>query len=117
MTISKRNRYRGTLAGVLCGDALGAPYETWNCLAISEDMRERGGLVPFDYPNPWADQFPNMVGRGIMPAGRPTDDSDHTAALAESLFACNGLNEADLYRRQVRSGRHAVLCRRRLRKA
>jgi ADP-ribosylglycohydrolase len=101
MTISKRDRYRGAMVGVLCGDALGAPYETWDCLAISEDMRERGGLVPFEYPNPWAKQdgFANMVGKGVMPAGRPTDDSDHTAALAQSLIACGGLNEADLYQR------------------
>ena len=50
MTISKRDRYRGAMVGLLAGDALGAPYETWNTLEISEDMRERGGLVmPADF--------------------------------------------------------------------
>jgi len=99
MTIPKRDRYRGAMVGLLAGDALGAPYETWDILAILEDMRDRGGLVAFDYPNPWAKEFPLMVGNGMMPKGRPTDDSDHAAALAKSIVACGGLNEADLYAR------------------
>jgi ADP-ribosyl-[dinitrogen reductase] hydrolase len=99
MKLTKLDRYLGAMVGVLCGDALGAPYETWTAERIAEDMAKRRGLAPFDYPNPWAKEFPNMVGAGMMPAGRPTDDSDHTAALAQSLLANNGLNEEDLYHR------------------
>lgn len=92
MTISKRDRYRGALVGVLAGDALGAPYETWKADAIAKDMEHRGGLMPFDYPNPWAKTEPPSM----FEAGRPTDDSDHTAALAESLIALRGLSPEDL---------------------
>lgn len=92
MGITKRERYHGALVGVLAGDALGAPYETWSSVRISEDMKQRGGLVPFDYPNPWSKTEPPPM----FPMGRPTDDSDHTAALAESLIACDGLDSKDL---------------------
>ncbi len=91
MTISKLERYRGALVGELAGDALLAPYETWSGERVQEDLKKRGGLVPFDYPNPWRE------GGAIMPMGRPTDDSDQTAALAESLIANRGLNEEDLF--------------------
>jgi len=96
--ITPRDRYRGALVGVLAGDALGAPYETRHSDRIKTDFEKRGGLVPFDYESPWADEFPKLAGQ-IIPAGKPTDDSDHTAALAESLIACKGLNQEDLYNR------------------
>jgi len=89
---TKRERYRGALVGVLAGDALLAPYETWKALAVAEDLRRRDGLVPFEYEDPW---HPG----NMFPAGRPTDDSDQTAALAESLIACRGLKEEDLFNR------------------
>lgn len=90
--ISKQDRYHGALVGVLAGDALLAPYETWNSARIIAGIEKRGGLVPHDYPDPW-------IKDGIFPAGRPTDDSDQTAALAESLIANRGLNEEDLFNR------------------
>ena len=90
--ITKRERYRGAMVGVLAGDALLAPYETWTAEKVKEDLEKRGGLVSFDYPDPW-----NRG--GIFPKGKPTDDSDQTAALAESLIACRGLNEEDLFNR------------------
>jgi ADP-ribosyl-[dinitrogen reductase] hydrolase len=92
--ISKIDRYKGALIGLHAGDALGAPYETWSADKVREDMERRGGLVPFDYPNPWAKESPK-----ICPMGRPTDDSDHAAALAESLIANRGINQADLFYR------------------
>ncbi|MDP1690235.1 MAG: ADP-ribosylglycohydrolase family protein [bacterium] len=85
------HRYCGVLAGVLTGDALGAPYETWDSAKIQEDFKARGGLVPFDYDDPWDKD-------GHSPAGRPTDDSELTAALGTSLFRTNA-EENDLYRR------------------
>lgn len=85
------DRYCGTLAGVLAGDALGAPYETWSAEKIQADFKARGGLVPFDYDDPWGKD-------GRFPAGRPTDDSEMTAALGASLCTTNA-EEEDLYRR------------------
>ncbi len=88
--ISLQDRYRGALVGVLCGDALGAPYETWPSVAIRQDIQHRRGLVLFDYDDPWEKD-------GRFPAGRPTDDSEMTAALAEH-YVEEG-NEADLYQK------------------
>lgn len=90
------DRYKGALLGVLVGDALGAPYETWPSAEVTADMGRRGGLVPFDYPDPWNKD-------GIFPAGRPTDDSELTAALAESLLSRNGCDEEDQYQRFKRA--------------
>lgn len=88
MTIGLLQRFRGAMVGVHVGDSLGAPYETWGAKQIAKDIEARGGLKFFDYPNPWAKD----LGPKIMPAGRPTDDSDQTADLAWSLFESNGLN-------------------------
>lgn len=84
-------RYCGALTGVLAGDALGAPYETWSAEKIQADFVRRGGLVPFDYDDPWGKD-------GHFPAGRPTDDSEMTAALGASFCTTNA-EEEDLYRR------------------
>lgn len=101
--ISLRSRYQGAMLGVLCGDALGAPYETWNEERILDDVFERDGLRLFDYDDPWGKD-------GRFPAGRPTDDSELTAALAEHLV--HGVCLEDLYRR-FRScviDRQSLLC-------
>ena len=77
--ITRLNRYAGALVGVGVGDSLLAPYEKGEPEAIAKDLKIRGGLVFFDYEDPW--------GRtGHFPAGRPTDDSELTAALAVSLL-------------------------------
>lgn len=87
------DRYLGTLVGVHVGDALGAPYETWGPTQIAEDITARGALTFFDYPNPWAKD-----GNGtILPAGRPTDDSEQTACLAISLLEKNGVDTEHLF--------------------
>lgn len=90
--VTKRERYQGALVGLLAGDALLAPYETWTSERVLADLEKRGGLVPFEYEDPW---HPG----NMFPAGRPTDDSDQAAALAESLIANRGLNEEDLFTR------------------
>ena len=92
MRITLADRYAGSLIGVLAGDALGAPYEKWEPDAIRTDFDLRGGLTPFGYPDPWGKH-------GQFPAGLPTDDSEFTAALAESLIAQNGTDPEDQYRR------------------
>lgn len=90
------DRYVGTLLGVHAGDALGAPYEKWEPEAIAADFESRGGLVPFDYPDPWKKL-------DTCPAGRPTDDSELTAALAESLLWHRGIDLEDQYQRFKRA--------------
>lgn len=87
------DRYCGTLVGVHVGDALGAPYETWGPTKVADDIATRGALTFFDYPNPWAKD-----GNGaVLPAGRPTDDSEQTACLALSLLERNGFDTEHLY--------------------
>lgn len=91
------DRYRGAMVGTLCGDASGAPYEWQKSADIRADLVKRGGLVPhkyelFDYIEPWKK-------KRMVQKGHPTDDSELAAALAMSLIACRGLNEADLYKR------------------
>ncbi len=84
------DRYLGTLVGVHTGDSLGAPYETWTPPKIADNLTVRGGLMFFDYPNPWAHLKDGN--EGMLPAGRPTDDSEQTARLARSVLACNGID-------------------------
>ncbi len=93
---SLNDRFRGALLGVLVGDALGAPYETWSGADVVADMKRRGGLTLFDYPDPWSKD-------GVFPAGRPTDDSELTAALAESLLITGGINMEDQHARFKRA--------------
>ena len=95
MNIDLLNRFKGTLVGVHVGDSIGAPYEeTFRPAKIAEDIAARGGLVFFNYANPWAKD-----GNGaILPAGRPTDDSEQTACLAASLLECGSLDTRHLYR-------------------
>lgn len=90
--LTLNSRYRGALVGVLAGDALGAPYETWSAEKIAADFKARGGLTLFDYPDPWNKG-------GVFPLGRPTDDSDHTATLAQSVCTVKGVDEEDIFYR------------------
>ncbi len=92
MYIHLHERFRGALVGVHVGDAIGAPYETWGPKKIAADIEAREGLKFFDYENPWKHE----KGPSILPAGRPTDDSDQAADLAWSLIECDGLDQAHL---------------------
>lgn len=87
-----KDRYIGTLIGVHVGDSLGAPYETWAPERIAIDIEKRDGLTLFDYENPW-----KTDGNGdMLPAGRPTDDSDQTATLADHLIRYRGIHPEKL---------------------
>lgn len=94
-TTSLQGRYRGALVGVHVGDAIGAPYETWGPAAIVADIEARAGLSFFDYPNPWWTEGDDP-GFKTLPGGRPTDDSDQTANLCESLLVTGGVDAAHL---------------------
>ncbi len=91
-SIALKSRYRGTLVCVLLGDAIAAPYETWDTKSVAVDLEKRGGLTFFEYPDPWEPER-------TFPPGRPTDDSELTAALALSLITCQGGDYEDQYRR------------------
>jgi ADP-ribosylglycohydrolase len=75
------------------GDSYGAPVETKGPKEVARIIAQHGDLLLFDYENPW----PHDGNGAILPAGRPTDDSEQTACLAESLLACNGLTTSHLY--------------------
>ncbi|MBM3261594.1 hypothetical protein FJY93_04210 [Candidatus Kaiserbacteria bacterium] len=102
--ISTLDRSRGAMLGVLAGDALGASYEKKRGEEVRADFDRRGGLVVFDYIDP-------HKGKRQMRAGQPTDDSELSAALAQSIVACRGLNERDAYDRLRRfiHGRESIL--------
>lgn len=94
--LSKRDRYRGAMVGLLAGDAIGAPYETWTAEAIAEDLAKRGGLTMFDYVNPWAAKEGKTR---VFPRGRPTDDADHGAGFGQSLVALRRVDQEDIFKR------------------
>ncbi len=89
---SEIERFEGAMVGNLAGDALGAPYETMRTAAIAEDIERRGGkLTFFNYPDPFLKQ------KDGWPAGRPTDDSEMTAALAKSILDKGGFDAEHTY--------------------
>jgi len=102
--MSLLHRYCGALVGVLAGDALGAPYEHQKAAVIREDLTRRGGLVPFDYLDPW-----EKVRQ--VKSGQPTDDSELTACLGISLGKRPMFDADDLYHRlrDFIHGRQSVL--------
>ena len=91
MTIDRRDRFRGALAGLATGDALGTPLE-------------------FTQPGSFA-RLDDMVGGGPfrLKAGQWTDDTSMALCLAESLAECGGFDPADQMRRYVRWWREGYL--------
>ncbi len=87
------NSARGVLVGALTGDVLGAPYETRHRVAIEANMAFRGGLVAFDYLEPFK-------WKRYVTAGQPTDDSELTAGGAESLASTPEFDPVDMYHRK-----------------
>lgn len=88
-----RDRALGALVGLAVGDAIGTTVE----------FRERGSF----------ERLTDMVGGGPfgLRAGEWTDDTSMSLCLADSLLACDGLDERDLLERFVRwwkQGENAV---------
>ncbi len=84
---TRRDRARGTLLGLACGDALGRPLEFQSAAGIER----RYGRVD------------EMLADGThgQPAGTVTDDTDLAMCLARSLVACGGFDGADVAERFV----------------
>ena len=79
-----RDRFRGCLLGLACGDALGTTLE----------FKPPGSFAPID----------DMVGGGPfrLPHGAWTDDTSMALCLAESLLDRDGFDPADQMRRYLR---------------
>lgn len=80
-----RDRARGTLLGLACGDALGRPVEFMS----AERIRQRHGRVT------------DMLANGThgKPAGTVTDDTDLALCIAESLADRKEFDGADVAER------------------
>lgn len=79
-----RERFRGCLLGLACGDALGAPIEF---------------LLP-DHFHPVTDFRPG--GAFNVQAGQWTDDTSMALCLADSLIRCKGFDPLDQMQRYMR---------------
>jgi ADP-ribosylglycohydrolase len=86
-----RDRYRGALLGLACGDALGTTLE----------FRSPGSFTPID----------DIVGGGPfgLNPGQWTDDTSMALCLAESLLAKAGFDPLDQLQRYVRWWREGYL--------
>ncbi|MCB0196589.1 MAG: ADP-ribosylglycohydrolase family protein [Anaerolineae bacterium] len=83
-SISKKQRYRGALLGLACGDAVGTTLE----------FKPPGTFEPID----------DMVGGGPfnLEPGQWTDDTSMALCLAESLLEKRGFDPTDQIERYVR---------------
>lgn len=79
-----RERFRGALLGLACGDAVGTSVE----------FERRGSFAPLT----------DMVGGGpfALQPGQWTDDTSMALCLATSLLECGGFDAADQMRRYCR---------------
>ncbi len=85
MVVDRRERFRGALLGLACGDALGAAVEGWSRPDIAATF---GTLRDFQTGPVWA-------------RGETTDDTAQAVALAESLLATAEFDPDDLMDRFV----------------
>lgn len=74
MSVTLSERYRGSLLGLACGDALGATLE-FSKRGTFEPITNMNGGGPFD-----------------LLAGQWTDDTSMALCLAESLICCKGFD-------------------------
>ena len=86
-----RSCFRGSLAGALIGDALGAFWETqsWQGTHQLDDVERR-----ID------EQVRQALSKKAPPIGY-TDDTALTIAVAESLVECRGYDEERMARKSV----------------
>jgi ADP-ribosyl-[dinitrogen reductase] hydrolase len=98
-----QDRYRASLVGCLAGDAAGAPYETWRRPEIEADIVARNGLHMFSYHCPFTrararkDAGMSIKRIRMFPGGRPTDDTEQAAVLAESIVRLGRIDPSDIW--------------------
>lgn len=90
------NRVRGSLAGVMIGDALGLPVETASRADILK-ANDGGSVTGFDNV-PRLTTFPSTKD---LPLGTISDDGRLTLAVATSLVRCKRFNLLDSMREQL----------------
>ena len=88
VTTELTQRAAGAIIGSAVGDALGAPFEFGPA-----------GKYTARFPQPVIGGTGEMVGGGPWSPGEFTDDTQMAIVQAESLLACGGLDEADLFAR------------------
>jgi ADP-ribosyl-[dinitrogen reductase] hydrolase len=88
---ARQRRVAGALIGSVVGDALGAPFEFGPARAYSRR-----------FPAPARGVASEMCGGGGWEPGEFTDDSQMALLVADSLIACDGLDEADMFDRFCR---------------
>ena len=99
-----KDKYLATVWGLHIGDAIWAPFETMNADQVKTQLAAMDGLRFFAYENPW----PKDRNGRLLPAGRPTDDSDQAADLCYSLLQCNGIDQSHLREALRNSAIHGV---------
>jgi ADP-ribosylglycohydrolase len=100
MSLTRADRVRGALYGLLVGDALGVPYEF-------KPPHQLPPLDEIDMTPPAG--FARSHAR--VPPGTWSDDGAHALALLDSLLTCGRLELDDFAQRLIgwyRSGRYAV---------
>jgi len=75
-----RSKFRGALIGAAVGDTLGMPVEGWSLKKIRSELGE----------------VKDMLEGKKRPAGKWTDDTAMTIAVAESLIESKGFNAEDM---------------------
>ncbi len=88
-----QSNIEGSFWGVAFGDALGIPVETWN----ADQIVQRYGRLTTYQP------CENHKWMGDWPAGRWTDDTQLSLAVAESLIERRFIDLADIAQRHVKA--------------
>lgn len=94
-----RDRFRGCMVGLACGDALGMPVET---MTPAEIRQATGGAGVTGYLAPLQKEFHSTT---LLKPGQWTDDTQLPCATARSLVRMRGFNLDDIARELVEESR------------
>ena len=85
-----RDRFRGCMVGLACGDALGMPVET---LTAAQILEATGGRGVTGYLAPLQRRFHSTA---LLKPGQWTDDTQLSLAIARSLIHCGEFDLDDI---------------------
>ncbi|MDP3771590.1 MAG: ADP-ribosylglycohydrolase family protein [bacterium] len=94
-----RDRFRGCMVGLACGDSLGMPVET---LTPAQILEATGGHGVTGYLAPLQTQFHSTT---LLKPGQTTDDTQLPLATGRSLVRMRGFDLADIVRELVEESR------------